>query len=146
MVGYSRLEMVELKETVIARLHALGIGGRRTLKSDCSAGNSAIIPIGYRADDRSSLRFGCRDLLAYRCASDKDTKNKETQAMPNTHLPCPAFLTSCRWTSFTSANAEKQLRIIPVVVPRRTWPVPNDVLRGNIQMQTSRLAILDIQL
>ena len=28
--------------------------------------------------------------------------------MPCTHLPCPAFLTSCRWTSFTSHNARKK--------------------------------------
>ncbi len=34
--------MVELKETVIVRLHALGIGERRTFKSDRSAGTCCI--------------------------------------------------------------------------------------------------------
>ena len=47
--------------------------------------------------------------------------------MSGNHLPCPAFLTSCRWTTFTSANAEKQLRMVLLAVSRRTWPVPNDV-------------------
>jgi hypothetical protein len=38
MVGYSRIETVELKETVIVRFDALVIGERRAFKNDGSAG------------------------------------------------------------------------------------------------------------
>jgi hypothetical protein len=78
--------MVEFEETVIACLHALGIGERRTFKSDRSAGTGEIIHIGHRTDDRSSLRFGCGDMLGYRCTGgDGHTENKEAQQMPDTH-------------------------------------------------------------
>src|SRR5271168_644148 len=90
MVGDSRIEIFKLKEAVIVRLHALGIGERRAFKNDRSAGNDTIIDIGHRTDDRSSLRFGCGDLLSYRCTGDRRTENKETQAML-CHLPSSLF-------------------------------------------------------
>jgi hypothetical protein len=83
--------MVEFKEPVIARFHGLGIGERRTFKSDRCAGDGGIIRIGHGTDNRSSLRFGCGDGLGCRRTGDRQTKNKETQAMPDTHLPSSLF-------------------------------------------------------
>ena len=90
MVWHLRIEMIELKETVIVRLHALGIGKRRAFKSDRSAGNDAVIHIGHRTDDRSSLRFGSGDeMLGYRCTGDRNTEKKAKQVMLYTQLPPP---------------------------------------------------------
>jgi hypothetical protein len=91
MVGDSRIEMVEFKETVIARFHPLGIDKRRTFKSDRSVGNGGIILIGHGTDNRSSLRFGCGDWLGCRCTDDRHAENKEAQEMPGTHPPSRLF-------------------------------------------------------
>src|ERR1700746_2776108 len=87
--------MVELKETIIVRVHALRIGEREAFKIDRGARNGTIIHIRHSSYDRSSLWFGCGDLLGCRCTFDRHTENKETHAMLDTHLPCPVLLTSC---------------------------------------------------
>src|SRR5208283_656935 len=58
LVRYSRIDVVELEETVIVRLHALGIAERSAFERDPSAGDGATIHVGHRTDDRASLRFG----------------------------------------------------------------------------------------
>src|SRR5271166_673685 len=100
MVGNPRIEMFKFKEAIIVRLRTLEIGERRTFKCDRSAWNDPIIHIGHRTDDRSSLRFGCGDVLGRRCTSDRHAKCKDTQAMLDTHL-LSSPLTSCWWASFT---------------------------------------------
>src|ERR1700733_4313332 len=91
MVGYSRIEMFEFEEAVIARHQPLGIGERRLFKSDRCARNGGIIHIDHRTDNRSGLRFGCGDELGWRCAGARHTEKEKAQAMPGTHPPSSLF-------------------------------------------------------
>ena len=59
----SRIELVELKESVVVRQELLGIFKARALQDDRGAGKNVAVHIGHGAGDMSGLRLRCIRVL-----------------------------------------------------------------------------------
>jgi hypothetical protein len=93
VVGYSRIEVVKMKEAIIIRHDARIIVWGRALEHDTSSGNGAAIDIDYRTDNGPSLWFRCGDLLPCSGTDDRYAEKKSTKAKPGTHQQSALLLT-----------------------------------------------------